>query len=97
MLTEAVTGARSKIWLTTAFTANRDGTKLANNLSSLWRDTMPEDTLPKAADAKDLQKKSAASTSEKTKAWLAENRGAMESSIAYVAAHGLPLAKYRMF
>ncbi|BAL27500.1 type II toxin-antitoxin system CcdA family antitoxin [Azoarcus sp. KH32C] len=29
--------------------------------------------------------------------WLAENRNALESSNAYVEAHGLPLARYRMF
>lgn len=27
--------------------------------------------------------------------WLAENRAAIESSNAYVEAHGLPLARYR--
>jgi antitoxin CcdA len=29
--------------------------------------------------------------------WLAENRNALESSNAYVEAHGLPLARYRTF
>lgn len=29
--------------------------------------------------------------------WLAENRGALESSNAFVEAHGLPLAQYRNF
>lgn len=29
--------------------------------------------------------------------WLAENREALESSNAYVEAHGLPLARYRRF
>lgn len=30
-------------------------------------------------------------------AWLAENAAAIESSNAYVAAHGLPLASFRQF
>lgn len=29
--------------------------------------------------------------------WLAENRAALESSNAYVEAHGLPLASLRLF
>ena len=29
--------------------------------------------------------------------WLAENRGALDSSNAYVEANGLPLARYRAF
>ncbi len=29
--------------------------------------------------------------------WLAENQAALESSNAYVEAHGLPLARHRMF
>lgn len=29
--------------------------------------------------------------------WLAENRGALESSNAFVEAHGLPLGRYRSF
>lgn len=29
--------------------------------------------------------------------WIEENREAIESSNAYVAEHGLPLAKYRQF
>jgi antitoxin CcdA len=29
--------------------------------------------------------------------WLRENRGAIDSSNAWVEKHGLPLAKYRMF
>ena len=29
--------------------------------------------------------------------WQEENRGAIESSNAYVEEHGLPLARYRMF
>ena len=29
--------------------------------------------------------------------WVEENRGALESSNAYVERHGLPLAKYREF
>jgi antitoxin CcdA len=29
--------------------------------------------------------------------WLEENRAALDSSNAYVEAHGLPLAKYRLF
>ena len=31
------------------------------------------------------------------KAWLEENRAAIESSNEYVRKHGLPLAKYRLF
>ena len=34
---------------------------------------------------------------ERTKAWLEENREALESSNEWVEKHGLPLAKYRMF
>ena len=30
-------------------------------------------------------------------AWLEENRAALESSDAFVKAHGLPLARYRDF
>lgn len=30
-------------------------------------------------------------------AWLAENRGALEASNAYVEKHGLPLARHRLF
>ena len=29
--------------------------------------------------------------------WLAQNRGAMDSSNAFVERHGLPLANYRRF
>ena len=29
--------------------------------------------------------------------WLAENQGALDSSNAFIAQHGLPLAKYRNF
>ena len=34
---------------------------------------------------------------EAARRWQAENREALLSSNAYVAEHGLPLAKYRMF
>jgi len=34
---------------------------------------------------------------ERAKRWLAENAGAVASSNAFVAAQGLPLAKYRQF
>lgn len=34
---------------------------------------------------------------EKNRRWLEENRGALESSNAWVEKHGLPLAKYRQF
>ncbi|MGE0672767.1 MAG: type II toxin-antitoxin system CcdA family antitoxin [Methylibium sp.] len=34
---------------------------------------------------------------ERAKRWLAENAGAFASSNAFVAAKGLPLAKYRQF
>ena len=34
---------------------------------------------------------------ERGRRWLKENREAIESSNAWVAEHGLPLAKYRQF
>ena len=34
---------------------------------------------------------------EKGRRWLTENREALESSNAWVAKHGLPLAKFRQF
>lgn len=34
---------------------------------------------------------------ERRKRWIEDNREAMEASNAYVAEHGLPLAKYRLF
>ena len=34
---------------------------------------------------------------EKGRRWLEENRGALEYFNEWVAEHGLPLAKYRMF
>lgn len=34
---------------------------------------------------------------ERGRRWLEENREAIESSNAWVAEHGLPLAKYRQF
>ena len=34
---------------------------------------------------------------ERRRRWIEQNREAMEASNAYVAEHGLPLAKYRMF
>lgn len=34
---------------------------------------------------------------KRAEAWLAENREALESSNAFVEAHGLPLAQYRNF
>ncbi|MDB5704817.1 MAG: Post-segregation antitoxin (ccd killing mechanism protein) encoded by the plasmid [Sphingomonas bacterium] len=34
---------------------------------------------------------------ERGRRWLEENRAAIESSNAWVAEHGLPLAKYRQF
>ncbi len=33
----------------------------------------------------------------KAEVWLAENKGALESSNAYVEQHGLPLARHRSF
>jgi len=38
-----------------------------------------------------------ATARERAKRWLAENAGAFASSNAFVAAHGLPLAKYQQF
>ncbi len=32
-----------------------------------------------------------------TEIWLAQNRGALQSSNAFVEAHGVPLAEYRKF
>ncbi len=34
---------------------------------------------------------------EKSARWLAENKAAFEASNAYVAEHGLPLERYRLF
>ena len=34
---------------------------------------------------------------ERNRRWLEENREAIEASNAYVAEHGLPLEKYRLF
>lgn len=34
---------------------------------------------------------------KRVEAWLAENRQVLESSNAFVEAHGLPLARYRNF
>jgi antitoxin CcdA len=34
---------------------------------------------------------------ERRRRWIEENREAMEASNKWVAEHGLPLAKYRMF
>lgn len=34
---------------------------------------------------------------KRSELWLAENRGALDSSNRYVEQHGLPLAQYRSF
>jgi antitoxin CcdA len=38
-----------------------------------------------------------AACAENIRGWLEANRDAIESSNAYVEAHGLPLARYRLF
>lgn len=36
-------------------------------------------------------------SAERIRRWQEDNRAALEAANAYVAEHGLPLAKYRMF
>ena len=52
---------------------------------------------PEAPNAKRVRQSAGETACEKAKAWIAENREALEGSNEWVEKHGLPLAKYRMF
>jgi Post-segregation antitoxin CcdA len=58
---------------------------------------MSDDEQPEAVAPIFSKKELTSPSSEKAIAWPLENREAIESSNAYVAKHGQPLAKFRMY
>ena len=67
-----------------SLTIEKDVAEAARNLD-LNMSRLAEEAIAKAVKA------------ERDRRWLEENREALASSDAYVAEHGLPLEKYRMF